>query len=394
MNTEQRQITVVQSAALPPPPPFLAVPGPPPQAWPAWKETFMSFLGAAGLEGVDPKRKKQILFSLLGIEGQRIVSAFGFTNLPHSELLDEFETFLAAVESHFVFSGSLALERKKLRLRVQQPGESVTEFLAALRHQHALCAFEDGSENTRLCDLFLDGLISRRVQDRILRDCVGRQVPTLERAIQLALQFEQLARTAEQYHQPRQGEPVASCSTAPVQYVAGPETEQVQAAARHNDQSPALFSGDDCFSEHGPMLHARRRDRVTFHIETRLLRERGRNRTTTHVGFAAEGITPGRTALHSTRSVSSAVKSDILPSFVEAARRRQPRMVDAGDLHFQVVAVDRTPDARGGLWYQLYHTALPWIQGLVNHANNLKLVIKHRLLFQGVLSGNGDFQED
>ncbi|KAG0420687.1 hypothetical protein HPB47_003358 [Ixodes persulcatus] len=43
--------------------------------------------------------------------------------------------------------------------------------------------------------------------DRILRDCVGRQVPTLERAIQLALQFEQLTRTAEQYHQPRQGEP-------------------------------------------------------------------------------------------------------------------------------------------------------------------------------------------
>ncbi|KAM7284513.1 uncharacterized protein ISCGN_001607, partial [Ixodes scapularis] len=120
MNTEQRQITVVQSAALPPPPPFLAVPGPPPQAWPAWKETFMSFLGAAGLEGVDPKRKKQILFSLLGIEGQRIVSAFGFTNLPHSELLDEFETFLAAAESHFVCSGSLAIELK-LRLRVQQP---------------------------------------------------------------------------------------------------------------------------------------------------------------------------------------------------------------------------------------------------------------------------------
>ncbi|KAG0439340.1 hypothetical protein HPB47_016682 [Ixodes persulcatus] len=61
--------------------------------------------------------------------------------------------------------------------------------------------------NTRLCNLFLGGLISRRVQDRILRDCVGRQVPTLERAIQLALQFEQLARIAEQYHQPRQGEP-------------------------------------------------------------------------------------------------------------------------------------------------------------------------------------------
>ncbi|KAM7287927.1 uncharacterized protein ISCGN_031618 [Ixodes scapularis] len=372
MNTEQRQITVVQSAALPPPPPFLAVPGPPPLAWPAWKETFMSFLGAAGLEGVDPKRKKQILFSLLGIEGQRIVSAFGFTNLPHSELLDEFETFLAAVESHFVFSGSLALERKKLRLRVQQPGESVTEFLAALRHQHALSAFEDGSENTRLCDLFLDGLISRRVQDRILRDCVGRQVPTLERAIQLALQFEQLARTAEQYHQPRQGEPVASCSTAPVQYVAGSETEQVQAAARHNDQSPALFSGDDCFSEHGPMLHARRRDRVTFHIETRLLRERGRNRTTTH--NSGRPRRPGPTTAF---NYNVTIDGDAPVLSLESQDR---------SLYDAFIA-----DVK---WYQLYHTALPWIQGLVNHANNLKLVIKHRLLFQGVLRGNGDFQED
>ncbi|XP_042148785.1 uncharacterized protein LOC120842270 [Ixodes scapularis] len=383
MNTEQRQITVVQSAALPPPPPFLAVPGPPPQAWPAWKETFMSFLGAAGLEGVDPKRKKQILFSLLGIEGQRIVSAFGFTNLPHSELLDEFETFLAAVESHFVFSGSLALERKKLRLRVQQPGESVTEFLAALRHQHALCAFEDGSENTRLCDLFLDGLISRRVQDRILRDCVGRQVPTLERAIQLALQFEQLARTAEQYHQPPQGEPVASCSTAPVQYVAGPETEQVQAAARHDDQSPALFSGDDCFSEHGARFPSWPRDPTRHAPRSQWGRP----------GTAHAPRPPARQSNIPHRDPPPARTGPQQDNYsCWFCGRRNHARENCPALNSQCFQCGKI--GHFAVWYQLYHTALPWIQGLVNHANNLKLVIKHRLLFQGVLSGNGDFQED
>ncbi|KAG0423273.1 hypothetical protein HPB47_000926 [Ixodes persulcatus] len=53
-----------------------------------------------------------------------------------------------------------------------------------------------------------------------------------------------------------------------------------------------------------------------------------------------------------------------------------------------------TPAPLQDQWYQLHHSCLPWIQGLVNHTNNLKLDTKHRLSFLGVLSGNGDFQED
>lgn len=41
---------------------------------------------------------------------------------------------MSKLETHFALSGSLAFERKKLRGRTQQPGDSVTEYLAALHH--------------------------------------------------------------------------------------------------------------------------------------------------------------------------------------------------------------------------------------------------------------------
>ncbi|XP_040068520.1 uncharacterized protein LOC120841647 [Ixodes scapularis] len=286
--TENTQhFTVIQSAALPPPTPFLAVAGSLPQAWPAWKETFLSFLGASGLEQVEPRRKKQLLFSLLGVEGQRIVAAFGLTNLPATELHDEFDTFMTAVEKHFVFSGSLALERKKLRSRVQQPGESVTEYLAAQRRQYDLCAFQEQSDE-RMCDLFLDGLDSRRVQDRILRECVDTQVPTLDRAVQLALQFEQLALTSQQYHQSRRAVPDAPNSTAPVQYVAVPNTERAQVTSHESSIEDILLQ----------LMHlAHRDDRVTCNVVTCLPRGTDRSQTPP-AGFADGGPTQENIVLH------------------------------------------------------------------------------------------------
>ncbi|XP_042149589.1 uncharacterized protein LOC121837828 [Ixodes scapularis] len=206
------------AAAIPPPPVFLAVPGTPVQVWPAWKEAFLSYLHATGIHDVPPAQKKHVLFSMLGVEGQRIVSAFQLNTVPATEHLNEFEAFLAALEKHFEFSGCVALERKKLRSRTQLPGETVSEFLAALRHQGSFCAYGTALDE-HLCDVFLEGLDSRRVQDRILRECVGTAVPTLNRAVQLALQFEQLARTSEQFHQRQTSVSGTSSSSGEVQYV-------------------------------------------------------------------------------------------------------------------------------------------------------------------------------
>lgn len=165
--------------AFPPPAVFLAVPGPPIVAWPAWKRAFLTFLDASALHLLEPFRKKAILFSLLGTEGQRIVDAFQLYETVAVEGTDEFQVFLEAVEKHFEFSGSIALERQKLRGLFQRPGQSVTEFLAVLRHQASFCALGNALDE-RLCEVFLEGLESRRVQDRVLQECEGSEQPTVE----------------------------------------------------------------------------------------------------------------------------------------------------------------------------------------------------------------------
>ncbi|XP_042142227.1 uncharacterized protein LOC120837073 [Ixodes scapularis] len=186
-------------APVPSPPDFLPVPGKPERAWPAWKRAFLMFLEAFGLDSFAPSRKKAILFSMLGAEGQRIVDAFQLDETPASQEGDVFEVFLSAIEKHFEFSRCIALERQKLRARVQRPGETVSEYLTALRRQGSFCSYGDALEE-RLAEVFLEGLDSKRVQDRILRECVGTGVPTLTRVAQLALQYEQLARTTESFH--------------------------------------------------------------------------------------------------------------------------------------------------------------------------------------------------
>lgn len=123
------------------------------------------------------------------------------------------------------------MERKKLRSQTQLPGETVSEFLAALRHQGSFCAYGTALDE-HLCDVFLEGLDFRRVQDRILRECVGTAVPTLNRAVQLALQFEQLARTSEQFHQRQTSVSGTSSSSGEVQYIEQPRFEQAHAPRR------------------------------------------------------------------------------------------------------------------------------------------------------------------
>ncbi|CAN7998506.1 unnamed protein product [Ixodes hexagonus] len=211
------------TTAFPPPAVFLAVPGPPILARPAWKRAFLSFLDASALHLVEPKvtgcsdpvtlvepfRKKAILFSLLGTEGQRIVDAFQLYETVAVEGTDEFQAFLEAVGKHFEFSGSIALERQKLRGLFQRPGQSVTEFLAELRHQASFCALGNALDE-RFCEVFLEGLESRRVQDRVLQECEGSELPTLSRAIQIARQYEQRAKTAASFRRRESQVPVAA----------------------------------------------------------------------------------------------------------------------------------------------------------------------------------------
>lgn len=70
-----------------------------------------------------------------GFEGQKIATQFQLEEARAILTLNEFEALLAALGKHLYFSGSSAPEHQNLKARVQRPGETVTNFLVAVRHQ-------------------------------------------------------------------------------------------------------------------------------------------------------------------------------------------------------------------------------------------------------------------
>ncbi|KAH6944819.1 hypothetical protein HPB50_005364 [Hyalomma asiaticum] len=59
---------------LQPPPPFLPSPGHPAVPWDQWKQAFQTYMVASGASDLPTERRKAILLTCLGMEGQRIFS--------------------------------------------------------------------------------------------------------------------------------------------------------------------------------------------------------------------------------------------------------------------------------------------------------------------------------
>ncbi|XP_040073116.1 uncharacterized protein LOC115325061 [Ixodes scapularis] len=188
------------TASFPTPPPFLPTPGAPVQPWLNWKASFLNYLVVLEADESSPKRKRALLWSLLGLEGQRIVSTFPSTALAHSETVSEFDVLMTSLDQHFAAKKNVVVERRLFLTRVQSQGESVLEYLGALRHLGSFCDFGESLE-TRIAEVFLAGLLSSEVQDRVIRESAEAGLPSLERIVLLAQQFERAARDCDRYRQ-------------------------------------------------------------------------------------------------------------------------------------------------------------------------------------------------
>ncbi|XP_042148678.1 uncharacterized protein LOC115318873 [Ixodes scapularis] len=221
------------------PPPFMLIPGAPALPWAMWKLIFLNHLDAIDADAFTPRRKRALLIGMLGQEGQRIVSTFNLAGAAVSAELTEFDVLLQSLDRHFGFTTNVVLERKKFLTRVQAPGESVLEFLGALRHLGSFCNFGATLED-RIAEIFLAGLRSSEVQDRLIREAAGAQPPSLERAVLLAQQFEQSSRDCDQYRQlsTNLNSQVQSC----VERVFAPRTQDN--AARPSPSSGRVQDGE------------------------------------------------------------------------------------------------------------------------------------------------------
>ncbi|XP_065298544.1 uncharacterized protein [Dermacentor albipictus] len=187
---------------LAPPPFFLPTPGRPSLPWKQWEQMFNVYLLTSGAAAFKPEPRKAILLHCLGAEGQRIYQALhagtsaAAPAAPSAATLaddksvaappDEYDSALAALRHQFSTSRNVIIERHRFHRRSQHKGESVHDFVAALRELASHCSF--ASQDDALRDQFVAGAASTRV-----RELFEGAALSYENSVRIALQFEQAA---------------------------------------------------------------------------------------------------------------------------------------------------------------------------------------------------------
>ncbi|XP_077496437.1 uncharacterized protein LOC144107321 [Amblyomma americanum] len=195
-------------SGLAPPPPFLPVPGRPAVAWPQWFRISENYVLASGASECTPDCRKALLLHSLGVEGQRIFYTLPLPLLDNVKLgeqtatektsedskgtgdtrpeVSSYDIAVAALHAHFSATSNVVAERHRFSRRVQQAGESVNEYITALRELSATCSFPVEEDSLR--DQFVAGISSRSLRERLLLE--GSSL-SFARAVLLARQFEQ-----------------------------------------------------------------------------------------------------------------------------------------------------------------------------------------------------------
>ena len=131
MSTEQ--------AGVMPPAAFLPTPGVPAVPWSEWIANFETFLEArGGTERWPITRKVALLKHCLGAEGQAQYRAI---EGQAAEGKDEYESAVQRLTRRFARTKSVAAARMEFGLRKQRTGETVAEYVAALRRLTSQCKF-------------------------------------------------------------------------------------------------------------------------------------------------------------------------------------------------------------------------------------------------------------
>jgi hypothetical protein len=131
-------------------------------------------------EAMQP-RKAAILRASLGTEGFRIYASLA-TNPRES-----YEDAVGRLATHFGQPASTIFNRTQFTRRQQRSGESVTQYIAALREMASKCEFAAVQLDERVRDQFVAWVSCDRIRERLLQEPANR---TLEELVSLAVTIE------------------------------------------------------------------------------------------------------------------------------------------------------------------------------------------------------------
>lgn len=159
-----------------------------PSSWPVYLERLEFFFQAHDITSDDKKRA--LLCSVCGVDAYALLRSLCAPKAPSET---PFKDIIAKLNGHFIGKPNVTMERFRFNKRDQLPGESVQDFLAALRQLARYCDFENWLDRL-LCDRLVCGLRDETIQRRLLAE------PDLKltKAILLARAAEEAAAKTEE----------------------------------------------------------------------------------------------------------------------------------------------------------------------------------------------------
>ena len=165
--------------------------------WKCWIESFNMYLRLRGWGNAPESLKVELLLYTLGEEARRRYLELGLEPSDYSETQQRLVDLFAPHETSINF-------RMEFGERKQRRGETVEEFLSALRSLAAKCKFGQ-CEQIAIRDHFAVGLRLQKAKDDIRLE----EDPDLQRVVELAVRRERVSFQKHDYHkerEPRQGE--------------------------------------------------------------------------------------------------------------------------------------------------------------------------------------------
>src|SRR5258705_3130468 len=166
---------------LPPPEQFSFAP----EDWPTWIQRFDRYRTVSRLNARPGSEQVSALVYIMGRRAEEVLTSFHLSG----EEAGVYETVRAKFESHFVVRRNRTFERARFNRRIQQPTESVEEFVSALHTLSEHCQF-GALHDELLCDRIVVGILDRDLSEQLQLD----SELTLERAILRCRQSEAVKR--------------------------------------------------------------------------------------------------------------------------------------------------------------------------------------------------------
>ncbi|XP_074028318.1 uncharacterized protein [Leptinotarsa decemlineata] len=133
-------------------------------SWKLWRQKFEFYLLASGIAAKGNEIKVATLMNLLGDEGIQIYNTFEYEEVGDDKKL---AVVLGKFDNYCNPLRNLVYEHFKFFKRDQQPGESVDQFVTALRQLSSSCEFKE--KDVLIRDRIVLGIRDPRIQEKLLQ---------------------------------------------------------------------------------------------------------------------------------------------------------------------------------------------------------------------------------